>query len=55
MTVEIRIKPDIDGAILTGVTHVSYSDDMSELLIHHKKWVLSVKRGDIDYFVVRGK
>ena len=55
MTVEIRIKPDIDGVVLTGVTHVSYNDDASELLIHHRKWVLSVKRDDIDYFVVRSK
>ena len=36
MTVEIRIKPDIDGAVLTGVTHVSYNDDANELLIHHR-------------------
>lgn len=55
MTVEIRIKPDVDGAILNGVTHVSYNDDAGELLIHHKKWTLAVKKEDIDYYVVRGR
>lgn len=53
MKVEILLKSDIDGAVLENVTHVSYSDDMKEMLIHHKKWTLSIKSDDIEYFVIR--
>ena len=55
MKVEICLKNDTDGAVLENVTHVSYNDDMSELLIHHKHWTLSIKREDIEYFVIRNR
>ena len=53
MKVEIWLKNDIDGAIINNVTHVSYSDDMQELLIHHKTWTLLLKLKDIESMVIR--
>ena len=53
MKVEIWLKFDTEGCVLENVTHVSYSDDMKEVLIHHKTWTLSLKLKDIESMVIR--
>lgn len=52
MTIEITLKNE-ETSILQNVTHVTYSDDLCEVMFHHRDWTFSTKIDKVEWMVVR--